>query len=237
MSRSCQQSCLLLVKAGLDVRVESGAGVRAGFPDSGYASQGARLMPDRRQLYSEVELLFQVHGPGATPRDTRGGAEPVAPRPVCAGVVQPPRCARKRSRPGRKGHHRLCPGAPSAHQSGAADGCPERHGDGGRLQSGPPRCKRARQDVSHDDHRCRHHHPGPGVRRRGRRGRAAGDRGIAPTGSGRARIRRPAGGQRAGREPGRQVRGDGARDGDYRGRLRVCQGDGRRVLSTPERSS
>ena len=56
-----------LVKAGLDVRIESGAGVSAGFPDSGYASQGARLMPDRQQLYSEVDLLLQVHGPGATP--------------------------------------------------------------------------------------------------------------------------------------------------------------------------
>jgi NAD(P) transhydrogenase subunit alpha len=59
-----------LVEAGLDVRVESGAGASAGFPDARYAAQGARLMPDRLQLYSEVEMLLQVHGPGANP-DTR----------------------------------------------------------------------------------------------------------------------------------------------------------------------
>jgi NAD(P) transhydrogenase subunit alpha len=59
-----------LVKIGLDVRVEAGAGERAGFPDASYQSQGARLVPDRRRLHSEAELLVQIHGPGASP-DTR----------------------------------------------------------------------------------------------------------------------------------------------------------------------
>ena len=48
----------LLVKAGLDVRVEAGAGQRAGFPDTTYESQGARLVPDRGKLYSEADLLL-----------------------------------------------------------------------------------------------------------------------------------------------------------------------------------
>ena len=55
-----------LLKAGVEVHVETGAGESAGFSDANYESQGAGLVADRRKLFSEAELLVQVHGPGAS---------------------------------------------------------------------------------------------------------------------------------------------------------------------------
>ena len=51
-----------LIKVGLQVLVEPGAGEKAGFPDAAYQEQGARLAPDRNQLFSSADLLLQVQG-------------------------------------------------------------------------------------------------------------------------------------------------------------------------------
>lgn len=57
----------VLVKAGLQVLVEKGAGENAGFPDAAYEEQGARLASDRTQLFSSADVLLQVHGLCANP--------------------------------------------------------------------------------------------------------------------------------------------------------------------------
>jgi NAD(P) transhydrogenase subunit alpha len=57
----------ILVKAGLQVMVEKSAGANAGFPDAAYEKQGARLAPDRMQLFSSADVLLQVHGLSANP--------------------------------------------------------------------------------------------------------------------------------------------------------------------------
>ena len=51
-----------LIKAGLEVLVESGAGEKAGFSDDAYKEQGARLAADRTELFSSADVLFLVHG-------------------------------------------------------------------------------------------------------------------------------------------------------------------------------
>ena len=55
----------VLMKAGLKVLVETGAGELAGFPDAEYQEQGALLIPDRSQLFSSADVLLQVHDLGA----------------------------------------------------------------------------------------------------------------------------------------------------------------------------
>lgn len=50
-----------LLKTGLEVLVEKGAGNNAGFTDEEYQEQGARLMPDRAQLFSSADVLLKVH--------------------------------------------------------------------------------------------------------------------------------------------------------------------------------
>ena len=50
-----------LVEAGLEVLVQQGAGERAGFPDADYQDQGARLAPDRKEVFASADVLLQVH--------------------------------------------------------------------------------------------------------------------------------------------------------------------------------
>jgi NAD(P) transhydrogenase subunit alpha len=52
-----------LKKAGLDVSVERGAGVAAGFPDTAYEQQGATIV-DRQGVFSSSDIVLQVR---ATP--------------------------------------------------------------------------------------------------------------------------------------------------------------------------
>ena len=41
-----------LAKAGLEVVVEAGAGIAAGYPDADYAAAGAKLLPSRADVFS-----------------------------------------------------------------------------------------------------------------------------------------------------------------------------------------
>ncbi len=48
-----------LVKAGLEVGVEAGAGAAAGFPDAAYAAQGATVL-SRHEILDAADILLQV---------------------------------------------------------------------------------------------------------------------------------------------------------------------------------
>ena len=54
-----------LTKAGLQVAVEQGAGVNAGFPDDAYRAQGAAIVP-RAEVFQTADVLLQVR---AVPQD------------------------------------------------------------------------------------------------------------------------------------------------------------------------
>ena len=49
-----------LAKAGLDVVIEAGAGVEAGYPDSAYVDKGARIVPDRSSVFRTADILVQL---------------------------------------------------------------------------------------------------------------------------------------------------------------------------------
>jgi proton-translocating NAD(P)+ transhydrogenase subunit alpha len=49
-----------LTKAGLEVLVETGAGVESGFPDAEYTAKGAKLAPDRAAVFSAADIVAQV---------------------------------------------------------------------------------------------------------------------------------------------------------------------------------
>jgi NAD(P) transhydrogenase subunit alpha len=53
-----------LLKAGLEVVVETGAGVEAGFPDADYTARGATIVSGRDQIFSAADIVVQVlcHG-------------------------------------------------------------------------------------------------------------------------------------------------------------------------------
>ena len=50
-----------LIETGLDVLVQKGAGEKASFADAEYQKHGARLAPDRVQLFSSTDVLLKVH--------------------------------------------------------------------------------------------------------------------------------------------------------------------------------
>jgi NAD(P) transhydrogenase subunit alpha len=78
----------LLAKAGIDVVVETGAGVAAGFPDAAFAEKGARVLARRAEVLGAARILLQVRplasigagtgaGAGRTPDDPGFGREHV----------------------------------------------------------------------------------------------------------------------------------------------------------------
>ncbi len=49
-----------LVKAGIEVIVESGAGEQAGYPDAAYVEKGAKILQDRAAVFSTADIIVQV---------------------------------------------------------------------------------------------------------------------------------------------------------------------------------
>src|SRR6187200_34631 len=77
-----------LVKSGLEVAVESGAGVSAGFPDELYRAQGATLS-SRQDVFKTADIILQVRALPADSSLLRSGqtvigfADPLgAPKPI-----------------------------------------------------------------------------------------------------------------------------------------------------------
>jgi H+-translocating NAD(P) transhydrogenase subunit alpha len=49
-----------LAKAGLSVVIEAGAGTSAGYPDNEYEAKGAKLLPERAQVFQQADIITQV---------------------------------------------------------------------------------------------------------------------------------------------------------------------------------
>jgi len=56
-----------LIKAGLEVAIEAGAGEAANSPDNAYEAQGARVEQDRHRLLAQADIVLMVRGPGSYP--------------------------------------------------------------------------------------------------------------------------------------------------------------------------
>jgi NAD(P) transhydrogenase subunit alpha len=49
-----------LAKAGLEVVIEAGAGAEAGYPDAEYAAKGAKILPQRADVFRAADIIVQV---------------------------------------------------------------------------------------------------------------------------------------------------------------------------------
>ena len=56
-----------LIKAGMEVHIESGAGAESGYPDSAYTEKGAAIASSRLQLFETAKIIVQVRLLGANP--------------------------------------------------------------------------------------------------------------------------------------------------------------------------
>ena len=78
-----------LIKIGLEVHIEKGAGANAGFPDDMYEDQGAHVSPERSQLFSLADMILLVHGPGANPEAGYADVELARSGQVMLGLLNP----------------------------------------------------------------------------------------------------------------------------------------------------
>jgi H+-translocating NAD(P) transhydrogenase subunit alpha len=62
-----------LAKAGLNVVIEAGAGVGAGYPDSDYLAKGASIVPERAEVFRVADIIIQVLCYGSN--DATGAAD------------------------------------------------------------------------------------------------------------------------------------------------------------------
>ena len=49
-----------LKEAGLDMVVEQNAGLEAGYPDAEYIAKGAKVAPDRAEVFRTADIIVQV---------------------------------------------------------------------------------------------------------------------------------------------------------------------------------
>jgi proton-translocating NAD(P)+ transhydrogenase subunit alpha len=56
-----------LIKGGMEVHIESGAGVESGYPDSAYTEKGAAIATSRLQLFETAKIIVQVRLLGSNP--------------------------------------------------------------------------------------------------------------------------------------------------------------------------
>ena len=60
-----------LAKAGLEVVVESGAGVEAGYPDADYIAKGAKVLGTRAEVFQTADIIVQVLAYGSNDKTGR----------------------------------------------------------------------------------------------------------------------------------------------------------------------
>jgi NAD(P) transhydrogenase subunit alpha len=77
-----------LTKAGIDVRVQSGAGQAAGFPDSQYADKGAGVVLTRDEVFT-ADVILQVRAAGANPEAGKADLPKLSTGKIVIGLCDP----------------------------------------------------------------------------------------------------------------------------------------------------
>jgi NAD/NADP transhydrogenase alpha subunit len=67
-----------LKKAGLEIVVETGSGIAAGYPDAEYVEKGARLMGGRAELFQTADIIVQFLCYAANEKRASGNGFPAA---------------------------------------------------------------------------------------------------------------------------------------------------------------
>src|SRR5688500_10075119 len=78
-----------LARAGHQVIVERGAGMRAGFTDEAYRAAGCDLADNAGEIYDKANLVLKVQRPGVEAAGTRPELEMLKPGTALIGLLQP----------------------------------------------------------------------------------------------------------------------------------------------------
>lgn len=77
-----------LKKTGLEVLVEAGAGVEAGFTDAAYQERGARLV-SRGEVFASADMVLQVRAGGANPELATADLALMRPQQYLVAFLEP----------------------------------------------------------------------------------------------------------------------------------------------------
>ncbi len=78
-----------LAKAGIEVVIEQGAGLEAGFPDAAYTEKGAKILPDRAAVFAQADIITQVLCYGSNDRTGRADTPLMRRNQVLIGFLRP----------------------------------------------------------------------------------------------------------------------------------------------------
>ncbi len=78
-----------LAKAGIEVVIEQGAGVEAGFPDAAYTEKGAKILPDRAAVFAQADIITQVLCYGSNDRTGKADIPLMRRNQVLIGFLRP----------------------------------------------------------------------------------------------------------------------------------------------------
>lgn len=79
----------LLSKAGVELIMEAGAGLSAGFPDSEYAEKSVQILSSRSELFAAADVVLQVRTPGANPETGAADLERMRRGQTLIGFAEP----------------------------------------------------------------------------------------------------------------------------------------------------
>jgi H+-translocating NAD(P) transhydrogenase subunit alpha len=78
-----------LAKAGLQAVVEAGAGLQAGYPDADYVAKGAKILPDRAEVFRQADIVVQVLSYGSNDRTGKADVPLLRRDQVLIGFLRP----------------------------------------------------------------------------------------------------------------------------------------------------
>lgn len=78
-----------LKKVGLDVIVEQGAGVEAGYPDAQFVEKGAKIVPDRKSVFAAADIIAQVLCYGSNDKTGKADLPLMRRDQVVLGFIRP----------------------------------------------------------------------------------------------------------------------------------------------------
>ena len=78
-----------LTKAGLEVVMEAGAGVEAGYPDDEYSAKGVKILPERAEVFRVADTIVQVLCYGSNDRTGKADLPHFHPNQTLVGFLRP----------------------------------------------------------------------------------------------------------------------------------------------------
>ncbi len=78
-----------LKKRGIEIAVEMGAGLAAGYPDSVYIEKGAAIIDSRAELLKSAEIMLFVRALGANPVNGKSDLELMKKGQIIVGAMEP----------------------------------------------------------------------------------------------------------------------------------------------------